>query len=171
MHKVLRRSYVINWYTYLQYLLYFLLAAAAVQCTCSRDPSGEGFAFNNFLYKAIQRQSWITERKVKVWLVGRDTSQEPPASQSRVSPDELLTILQESIAADSSGMLFWETARSHRYADQMSDVDILWNSYVRGGTCPDWRPSFEGERGSTRMQSPGMERQTFQPSENHLSED
>jgi hypothetical protein len=30
-------------------MLYFLLAAAAVQCTCSGDPSGEGFALDNFL--------------------------------------------------------------------------------------------------------------------------
>jgi hypothetical protein len=29
---------------------HFLLAAAAVQCTCSGDPSGEGFAFKNFSY-------------------------------------------------------------------------------------------------------------------------
>jgi hypothetical protein len=31
-------------------LLYDLLAAAAVQCMCSGVPSGEGFAFTNFLY-------------------------------------------------------------------------------------------------------------------------
>jgi hypothetical protein len=30
--------------------LYVLLAAAAVQCMWSGDPSGEGFAFMNFLY-------------------------------------------------------------------------------------------------------------------------
>jgi hypothetical protein len=48
--SILRRSYVIYLCTYLQYLLYFLLAAAAVQCTRSGDKSGEGFALNNFLY-------------------------------------------------------------------------------------------------------------------------
>ncbi len=33
-----------------KHLLYFLLAAAAVQCTCSGDRSREGFAFNSFFY-------------------------------------------------------------------------------------------------------------------------
>jgi hypothetical protein len=31
---------------------HFLLAAAAVHCTCSGDPSREGFAFNNFFCRA-----------------------------------------------------------------------------------------------------------------------
>jgi hypothetical protein len=38
--------------TCLQYLLHFLLAAAAVQCTRSGDTSGEGFALNNFFYSS-----------------------------------------------------------------------------------------------------------------------
>jgi hypothetical protein len=34
----------------------FLVAEAAVHCTCSGDPSGVGFAFNNFLYISQARK-------------------------------------------------------------------------------------------------------------------
>jgi hypothetical protein len=43
---------------------------AAVQCTCSSDPSGEGFAFNNFLYSVI---SPISKGQPHVYAPARGT--------------------------------------------------------------------------------------------------
>jgi hypothetical protein len=90
------RFYVISGCTCLQYLLYFLLAAAAVHCTYSGDPSGEGFAFNNFLYMVVpvygmryvndhhcqaKTSARTAEEKIRDWQ--RDTSCCIPSRLSR----------------------------------------------------------------------------------------
>jgi hypothetical protein len=43
---------------------HFLLAAAAVQCTCSGEPSGEGLAFDKYFYM-------IRVQECAVFILGR----------------------------------------------------------------------------------------------------
>jgi hypothetical protein len=51
--RILRRSYFSILIHISALSTHFLLTAAAVQCTCSGEPSGEGLAFDNYFYKKM----------------------------------------------------------------------------------------------------------------------
>jgi hypothetical protein len=60
---------------------HFLLAAAAVQCTCSGEPSGEGLAFDNYFYINV---SFSRTRDFRLELHFRGTCiSAVPANQQR----------------------------------------------------------------------------------------